>query len=301
MNKELFDYIKYDTPDDGAGGGDLVLEGVFETEGLEEEETFYLEGDPNIPVIEEKPEEDSPEIKALKEQNDLLTQQMTTLQTQADSTAALTKGLENLGQNMRQPVQQVPVSVDPKVEKEEYNAHFYDDPKGNLEEFAKAKIEPALQQMMSANSKFSREFLLLDKDRGEIYKKYGPEVDEVFNQLSPQKRFQDPNAYKEAADIVASKHLPETMSDMKETLRKEIIAELKETKSGSNQQEPVLHGEIGGSGRPAQRGKSFVLPKDVWDYAGRMGYQRRGEAEDKQRIYQWWKDGQLKACGVEYK
>ena len=305
MNRELFDFIKYDIPDDNAGGGgDLILEGVFETENLQEEEVFFLEGDPNIPIIKEQKEEDTPEMKALKDQNELLTKQMNSLQTQADSTLALTKGLEGLGQSLRQPqvqqsVQQV---VDPTVAKKAFDDKFYDAPSDGLEEFAKAKIEPALQQMLSNNLGVYKQLLLLDPERGETYKKYTEDVDKVFDNFPPQKKFQDPNAYKEATDIVASKHLPETMSDMKEQIRKEIMAELKgEGAETETTTEPALHSETGKTRKLKAPGRAFVLPREVWEYAGRMGYQGRGEKEDKAMVYNWWKDGKLKESGIEYK
>ena len=292
MSKEL---------DDNTGGEDLVLEGVFETENLQEEELFFLEGDPDIPVIEEKSEEDSPEIKALKEQNELLTQQMNSLKTQADSTAALTKGLEGLGQSLRQPqVQQVQTQVDPAVAKKAFDDKFYEGPSDGLEEFARAKIEPALQQMLSNNIGVYKQLLLLDPERGETYKKYTPEVDEVFNNLPAQKRLQDPNAYKEATDLVASRHISETKASMKEEIMKEVLAEL-EGKGVETKQVPALHGESGVTIKQGSKAKSFILPAKVWEYAGTMGYQGRAEKEDKARVYQWWKEGSLSQCGVEYK
>ena len=304
MNRELFDFIKY-SPDDGAGGGeDLILDGVFETEGLQEEELFFLEGDPNIPNVEEEEIEDSPEIKALKNQNALLQQQMVGLQGQADSTAALTKGLENLGQNFRQPAQQAPApSVDPAVAAKTFNDEFFNDPSEHLNEFARAKIEPALQQMMLTNANLSKQLLLIDPERAETYKKYTKEIDEVFNLLPIAKKIQNPAAAaQEAADIVASKHMPETMASMKEQLRAEIMAELKETSIEINSNQPVLHSESGINKRgPKQKGKSFVLPKGVWEYAGIMGLQGRGEKTDQARVYQSWKEGKLAGSGIEYK
>ena len=300
MNREWVDFITYDIPDDGAGGGDLILEGVFETEA-NEEELFFLEGDPDIPAVGEEPPEDTPEMIALKEQNALLQQQMTGLQGQADSTAALTKGLESLGQNLRQPQQQaVPQVVDPAVAMKEFNDKFYDNPSENLDAFARAKIEPALQQMMLTNATLSKQLLLVDPERSEVYKKYTKEIDEVFNALPVQKKIQDPGgAAKEASDLVASRHMPETMATMKDQIRKEIMAELKGEQGGG---EPVLHSETGVTRRAQhQKGKSFILPKAVWEYAGRMGQQGRGEKADKARIYESWREGKLKACGVEFK
>ena len=300
MNRELFNFIKYNTPDDGAGGGDLTLEGVFEPK--EEEEFFFLEGDADIPIPDEEPLEDLPEIKALKDQNTLLQQQMTSLQTQADSTAALTKGLETLGQNLKiPPVQQVQSQVDPSEAAKEFNLKFYDDPAKNLDAFAKAKIEPALQQMLMTNANYSKQFLLLDPERTKVYEQYGKEVEEVFNQLPPQKKFQDPNSYKEAADIVASRHISETRASMKEEILKEVMAELKINNLPDGQQQPGQHSEQGHTKKVIPKGKSFVLPTAVWNYAGKMGYQGRGEKEDQGRVYQWWKEGKLSGSGIEYK
>lgn len=304
MNKEWFNFIKYSPADDGAGGnGDLVLDGVFETEDLQEEELFFLEGDPNIPQVEEEEAEESPEIKALKEQNALLTQQMLGLQGQADSTAALTKGLENLGQNLRPPQQQVAApQMDPAIAQKDFNDKFYDNPSENLDAFARAKIEPALQQMMLTNANLSKQLLLIDPDRAEVYKKYTKEIDEVFNTIPVAKRIQNPAAAaKEAADLVASRHMPETMASMKEQIRAEIMAEIKGTPLEGQQNVPALHSESGVTRKTASKGKSFVLPKAVWQFAGTMGYQGRGEKEDQARVYQWWKEGKLSGSGVEYK
>ena len=302
MNRELFDFIKYNTPDDGGGG--LVLEGVFEGEEIQEEEFFFLEGDPGIPITEEEVPEDSPEMKALKDQNALLMQQMSGLQVQADSTAALTKGIEELGQNLRQPVQpQVLTPIDPAEAKEKFNKEFYDDPSENLDAFARAKIEPALKQMMQINIQNARQFLMLDPERGEVYKKYTKDVDDVFNQMSPAKQLQDSNAYKEAADIVASRHLPETMASLKEEMKKEMKAEIMtELKLKDPTMEvPGQYSDTGTIKKAAPKGKSYVLPKEVWEFAGLMGYQGRGEKEDQARVYQWWKEGKLSDSGVEYK
>ena len=306
MTENKFDFIKYDTPDDGAGGGgDLSLEGVFETEGGQEEELFFLEGDPDIPVLEEEGvEEDTPEMKALKDQNALLVQQMDSLKVQADSTAALTKGLESLGQNLGQPVQQVQSQVDPAIAAKKFNDEFYDDPAKNLDAFARAKIEPALQQMMLNNADLSKKLLLLDPARSETYKNHGSEVDEVFNKISIQKKLQNPaGAAQEAADIVASKHIPETRAAMKEEILKEVLAELKKEESDQEhkQLQPGQHSESGVTRKTAPKGKFFTLPKAVWAYAGTMGYQGRGEKDDQARVYQWWKEGSLIVPDVEYK
>jgi hypothetical protein len=307
MNRELFGFIKY-TPADDAGGGEIVLEGVFETEG-NEEELFFLEGDPDIPIIDEnEPIKDIPEIKALKDQNELLQQQMAGLKTQADSTAALTKGLENLGENLRQPVvqqvQQPP--VDPVAAKKEFDDKFYNAPSDGLDAFAKAKIEPALQQIMLTNANLSKQLLAIDPERSETYKKYGPEIDETFNQMSIQKKVQNPSAAaKEAADIVASRHISETRASMKEEIMKEVLAELKGNPPAGGDNTgagPVIHSESGVTKKvPGQKGKAFILPVGVWAYAAQMGYQGRGEKEDKARVYQWWREGQLPDCGIDYK
>lgn len=297
MNRELFDFVNY-APDEGKGG-DLELEGVFSTEGTEEEE-FFLEGDPNIPIVQKPAEEDSPELKAMKDQNEILTQQMATLQTQADSTAALTKGLDNLGQSLRTPVPQVQTPIDPLIAEKEFNDKFYDNPLQNLIGFNKEKIAPLIGQLMATNASNAKQFLLLDPTRAEVYKKYGPEVEQVFEALPPEKKLQDPNAYKEAADIISTRHMPETMASMKEQLRKEIMEELgKEGNDPSG--EPALHSESGVTKRVNTKTKSHILPNAVWDYAGLRGWQARGEKADRARIYQWWKEGKLPGAGIEYK
>lgn len=300
MNKESFNWVHYAPEDLGGGGGDLDLEGVFETQ--EEEEIFFLEGDPNIPVVEEQVPEESPEMKALREQNTLFMQQISGLQQQADSTAALTKGLENLGQNLRPQVQQSQTPyVDPAEAKKEFNDKFYEDPSTNLDKFALEKIQPALQQMMQINIQNAKQFLLLDPERGSTYKKHTEEVDKVFNQMSTQKQLQDANAYKEATDIVASRHLPETMAEMKEKMKAEIIAEMKGEASVQGNGQPAQHSEAGVTKRSNQTPRTSVLPARVWEYAGQMGFQGRGETADKARVYQSWKEGKLPNCGVDFK
>ena len=301
MLRNRFDFIKYAIPDDGAGG--IALEGVFEPDESQEEELFFLEGDPDIPQVEEEIPEDSPEMKALKDQNELLQQQMSSLQTQADSTLALTKGLENLGQNLRQPApQQAQQPVDKEAAKKDFNDKFYDHPSDSLDEFARAKIEPALQQMMLTNADLSKQLLMVDPERSEVYKKYKAEIDEVFNQLPIQKKVQNPTqAAKEAADLVASRHMPETRAAMKEEILAEVMVELKKEGSPVKQVVPVQHSETGTRKAPKGKTRSSVLPKAVWAYAGTMGYQGRGEQADQARVYQWWKEGTLLVPGFEYK
>ena len=301
MLRNRFDFVKYDIPDDGAGGIDL--EGVLETDESQEEELFFLEGDPDIPQVEEEIPEDSPEMQALKDQNALLQQRMASLETQADSTAALTKGLENLGQNLRQPVpQQAQQPVDKEAAKKDFNDKFYDHPADSLDEFARAKIEPALQQMMLTNADLSKQLLTVDPERSETYKKYKTEIDEVFNQIPMQKKIQNPTqAAKDAADLVASRHLPETRATMKEEILKEVMAELKGETTPVKQTAPVQHSESGLRKAPKGKTRSTVLPNKVWQYAGTMGYQGRGEQADQARVYQWWKEGTLIVPGCEYK
>lgn len=260
-----------------------------------EEDVFLVEGLDEIPKVEEEQAEEPPEVKALREQNNMLQEQMQQLQQKVDPTLALQQGLHELGQQIRpQQVQAPRPPVDPELEKENFNDKFLEDPYGMLEKFQMQKLAPELQKMMQTNVGYAKQFLLLDSEKGKIYQKYPQEVEEVVKSFPPMKQFTDPNVYKEAADMVAARHLGETMEEMKARLREELLEELKQQgqSQGSKGQTQPQYSERGTTPSKAHS-NAKVLPRDVWEYAGRKGLQGRGDAEAKARVYEMWKEGTL--------
>jgi len=289
-------------PDTGLtpGGGEEIvnLEESFDPSGFEEE-LFLVEGVDEIPDEPDEPTTDSPEIAAIKEQNALLQSQVNNLTSKVDPTLAMQKSIEQLGANLRPVgpvIPQVPVKTQEEIQKE-FNDNFYNDPYNNSLKLQEEKFAPLVNSLLETNSRFSKQFLMLDPEKSKIYSKYPEEVDAVYASLPKEKQFKDPNAYKEASDIVASRHISDTMDDMKATLRAEIMAELKGEVNPGVKPKPSYSesGVTQGSGKKVVRN---VLPAKVWEHAALMGIQGRGEKEDKARVYAAWKGGNFKVPGL---
>jgi len=314
--EKFFNFINL-APDSGGGsgsgsgsGGDVIVDdpiaNALSGGELEDEPLFLVDGIDEIPddALEEDPIPE--DVKKLQEEKEALQRQMEELRKQADATMALQQGISELGQTLRpqtqpQPQPQQPQAPkDPLLEKDNFNEKFLEDPYGMLEKFQMQKLAPEFQRIMQTNVSYAKQFLMLDPEKSKVYEKYAPEVEEVVKSFPPVKQFTDPNVYKEAADIVASRHFSETLEEMKAQMREELLRELKGESGNPPETRPPIHSETGTGTGTRRRGKANILPKAVWEAAGQRGLQGRGDKDDKARVYEMWKSGSLRVPGHEF-
>ena len=296
--KKLNRFFAPDTGLSGNGGEEIIDIGAAFDPSSIEEELFLVEGVDEIPPEEEKPPEDSPEVAAMKEQIAILKANNAALSTQVDPTLAMQKSIEQLGTNLKPQgsvIPQVPVKSKEEIQKE-FNDNFYNDPYNNSLKLQEEKFAPLVNSLLTTNSRFAKQFLMLDPEKSKIYAKYPDEIDQVYSTLPKEKQFQDPNAYKEAADIVASRHISDTMEEMKAQIRAELKTEMSgEPKPGIVPKPTYSEAGINPGTKKTVRN---VLPAEVWKRAALMGIQGNGNAEDKARVFTAWKSGNFKVPGL---
>ena len=189
-----------------------------------------LEEEPEVEVVdpEAKPAEpapvEDPEKAELKSKLERMEAQLAESARRGDEVTALKEGIAALGSKLGRsepaPSVQAPIETE-EVFAEKYKTDFIEDPYANTERFFKRKMAPVVNQLISNQLKLARRSARLEL--GNTFSKYESEIDRQVKDMDQT----DPDVYNKAHDLVLARHMDDVKLSLKETLRAEILEELK--------------------------------------------------------------------------
>ena len=220
--------VFYGPDDGGMGGEDISFEPLDTGTGIDFEVVPEPTGEPE--EFKGKSREDI--IKEMKAREDAFAAQRATLEGQASQTAALQGAFAGLAERLEKVAKgpqgpqapQVPLSPKPYESPEQFEERIRTsllvNPVQALSEVGERLWAPVLQQQAAATHSIARELVKLQPETKPIYDKYGAEID-ALAATAPN----NPRAYFEATEIVASRHRSELVAGEAVALAEKMLTE----------------------------------------------------------------------------
>lgn len=219
-------------PDDGGMGGGGDGEVAFEP--LDTSSGITFEDLPEEPAEPEefKGKSRADLIKEMDEREKAFAAQRSSLEAQASQTAALQGAFAGLAEKLEkvakapqgQPTAQGMDPQKPYESPEQFNERIQQsllvNPVQALTEVGERVFGPTLQQQAIALQATSKELVRLRPETKPIYEKYGAEID-ALAATAPN----NPRAYLEATEIVASRHRSELVAEEAAALAERLVNE----------------------------------------------------------------------------
>jgi len=232
---------------------ELVTMQIEDDQQQQTADPLYADEELNI-FVDDEPQMDDAQKKLMDE----LKQKQAELEAakqQNDPVAAMSKGIEALGQRLApQQAPDVrlpgPGQLDVKKLREDVNAKFYDDPFATITELMQIVQQGNGTQQANTNLMYSKRLLQVDPSTRDLYKRFENEVEVEVSRMSIQERMNNPAVYDEALTRVKARHMEELMDERV----KAEIAKLQQPANGQQQQQkqtrPATYAEQGGA-RPS--------------------------------------------------
>ena len=187
------------------------------------EEPEFEVVDPDAPKPDVVAVED-PEKAELKGKLEKMEAQLVESARRGDEVTALKEGIAALGTRLGQPAQAQ--YAPPPMESEEqfaekYKTDYMEDPYGYADKLFKRKMAPLVNQLVGNQMKLARR--AARGELGDTFSKYEGEIDRQVKEMDQS----DPDVYFKAHDLVLARHMDDVKLSMKESLRAELLEELK--------------------------------------------------------------------------